>query len=418
MPKFCQFVGAILLLASPVAAEDWPQWRGPGRDGVSRESGLLQQWPEGGPQLAWLSRDAGLGYGGPAVVDGMIYLLGSRDKEEQLIVLDEKTGREAWSAALGAEYENRWGNGPRGTPTIAGDVVYVRGARGKLACFQRKTGQPQWAVDLQDFGGGIPNWGYAESPLVHQGKIVCTPGGDDGAIAALSAETGELLWQTKALTTEAHYASPIVVERNRGLEVVQLLQNALVGVDFESGSVNWQVPWPGRVAVIPTPLARGDSVYATSGYGVGSTLVRVGSDFDVSKVYDNKVMKNQHGGVIRVGDHVYGYSDGVGWACQNFATGDRVWREREALGKGAIGYADNRFYCIAEDSGEVALIAASPEGWKEHGRFTLKPQTQLRKEAGKIWTHPVIANGTLYLRDQELFFAFDVQAQSRTAAKP
>ncbi|MDC0936635.1 PQQ-like beta-propeller repeat protein [Pirellulales bacterium] len=418
MPKYCHLACAALLFVSPAFAEDWPQWRGPERDDLSQETGLLQDWPEGGPKLAWVSRDCGIGYGGPAIVDGRIYILGSRDNVEQLIVFDENNGKELWSAPLGAEYENHWGNGPRGTPTVVGGVVYALAARGKLTCLDRKTGQEIWSKEMQDFGGTIPNWGYTESPLVHRGRIICTPGGDDGAIAALNAKTGGLLWQTESLKTTAHYSSPIIVERSTGVEVVQLLQMALVGVDFESGNVNWQVPWPGRTAVIPTPIGSGDQVYASSGYGVGSMLVRVGpGDDDVSKVYENKVMKNQHGGVILLGDHLYGYSDGVGWVCQDLATGDRVWREREALGKGAIGYADNRFYCIAEDSGEVVLIAASHEGWEEHGRFTLSPQTELRKEAGKIWTHPVISNGKLYLRDQELFFAFDVAGRSRTAAK-
>ena len=128
-------------------------------------------------------------------------------------------------------------------------------------------------------------------------------------------------------------------------------------------------------------------------------------------------MKNHHGGAILVGDHVYGYSDGVGWVCQDFLTGERIWRERDALGKGAISYANGRFYCLAEDSGEVVLIEATIDGWKEQGRFTLSPQTEQRKEAGKIWTHPVIADGKLYLRDQELLFAFDIQGDRRAAAK-
>jgi len=224
-----------------------------------------------------------------------------------------------------------------------------------------------------------------------------------------------LLWQTEDLTDQAHYSSIVVKEHAGKTMGVQLLVSQLVGFDLEDGTVLWSAAWPGYMAVIPTPVFWEDCVYVTAGYGAGCMLVRVGEDFsaEAEVVYDNKLVTNQHGGVILLDDHIYGHSDNKGWTCQEVATGKRVWRERHALGKGAIAYADNRFYCLGEDTGDVVLIAAGTEGWKEHGRFTLNPQSELRLPKGRIWTHPVIADGRLYLRDQELLTCFDVRAKSQ-----
>jgi outer membrane protein assembly factor BamB len=267
-------------------------------------------------------------------------------------------------------------------------------------------------------GGEVPKWGYTESPLLYQDQVLCTPGGEQGAIAALNKFNGELIWQTKQLTETAHYASMILAKHNDKIQCIQLLPTHVTGVDVESGQVRWQVDWPGRIAVIPTPIYHDDHVFVTSGYGVGGMLLRLGEDdaegtpgTAVEEVYRNKIIKNHHGGAILIDGHLYGHSDKAGWICQNFSTGEVVWRERKALGKGAIAYADGHFYCLGEQDGDVALIEASPEGWKEHGHFTLDPQTTQRSDRGKIWTHPVICNGKLYLRDQELLFCFDVKEE-------
>jgi len=342
--------------------------------------------------------------------------MGARNGGEQLIALDAQTGKELWAAPIGEMLENNWGNGPRGTPTVDGDFIYALGAQGNLVCASASDGKVLWTKAMQDLGGKVPTWGYAESPLVHGDKVLCTPGGEQGAIAALDKKSGEPVWQSKELTSAAHYSSIVNGDRNQGPECVQLLHDQVVGFNPESGKVLWTTPWPGEVAVIPTPIVHGPYVYVTTSYGVGCMLVKVGDDNSVEKVYDNKVMKNKHGGVILLGDYLYGHSDDIGWVCQEFLTGKRVWRERDALGKGAIAYADGRFYCLGEDDGEVVLIDASPEGWKEHGRFKLDPQTDQRKEAGKIWTHPVICDGKLYLRDQNLLFCFDVREGAATTA--
>ena len=225
---------------------------------------------------------------------------------------------------------------------------------------------------------------------------------------ALDKMTGKLIWQAKEFRQAAQYASIVIAEHNGRRQYIQLTQSELVGIDSETGDVLWTTDWTGRTAVIPTPIFHDGHVYIASGYGVGCKLIRLGSDNSVEVVYENKVMKNHHGGVILIDDHVYGYSDGVGWTCQNFYTGERVWNEKRALGKGAVAFADGMLYCLEEKTGTVALIEASANGWKEHSRFVLGPQTDQRSPKGKVWTHPVISNGKLYLRDQEIVAAYDI----------
>jgi outer membrane protein assembly factor BamB len=387
---------------------DWPQWRGPDRSDVSRETGLLKSWPQGGPKRVWLFENAGNGYSGPAIVKGKLFTLGTRDGNEVLLILDANSGKEISATKIGAILDNGWGDGPRGTPTVDGDRVYAMSGPGDLVCLQIADGKILWQASMKDLGGKRPNWGYTESVLVDGQQVVCTPGGSKGAVAALDKMTGKVLWQSKEFTEPAHYSSIVPAQINGAPQYVQRTEKAVVGISPRDGKLLWETSFPGRTAVIPTPIVRGNQVYVTAGYGAGSKMVRIEPGNKVTTVYENKVMKNHHGGVILVGDHVYGYAD-PGWACQDFNTGELVWNERK-LGKGAVGYADGMLYCLEEGSGTVALVEASPKGWKEHGRFKLDPQTKIRSERGRIWTHPVISNGKLYLRDQDLIYCYDVKA--------
>jgi outer membrane protein assembly factor BamB len=412
-PSACRWFCSLLFLvmsAPSYADGPWPQWRGPNRDDLSTETGLIQEMPAGGPPKVWLFEKCGVGYSGPAIVGDKLYILAGREGNDQLLCLNATNGEELWAATLGPSLENDWGDGPRSTPTVDGEFIYCLTSQGSLVCVKAADSSVVWTKAMQDLGGKIPAWGYCESPLVMGDNVYCTPGEQQGAIAAFNKASGELVWQAKELPDPAHYSSIVPMRQDGKTVLVQLLFKELVGVDPVDGKLLWTVPFPGSVAVIPTPIVSSKRVYATAGYGAGCLMVKVnGTDPEI--VYENKNMTNHHGGVILVDGHVYGHSDGKGWVCQNFESGEIAWREREALGKGAIGYADGRFYCLSEDTGELALIAASAEGWEEHGRFTLEPQTKIRKEKGKIWTHPVIADGKLYLRDQDLLFCFDVTAK-------
>jgi outer membrane protein assembly factor BamB len=397
------------------AATDWPSWRGPDRDNRSPDTGLLKSWEKNGPPLVWTFDNAGKGYSSPAIVDGLLYLTGSRDGEVLLMCLDATTGKEKWSTPIGRDpekgYNTGWGAGTRGAATVGDGLVYAMTATGDLAAVQTSDGKVKWKKDLvKDYGGNIPDWGYSESPLLDNGKLLVTPGGKDGAIVALDAATGADLWRSKDLTDGAQYSSIIAADVDGKRQYIQLFMNTLAGVDAANGDLLWTSRWPaGRTAVIPTPIHHNGRVYITSGYGAGSKLVAITND-GAEDVWDNKVMKNHHGGVVLIDGHVYGFSDGGGVICQNFETGEMVWSERgEGIQKGAIHYADGMLYCLDEHEGSVFLIEASPEGYKEHGRFNLPRETELRRgTSGKVWTHPVVINGKLYLRDQDLLFCFDV----------
>lgn len=399
------------IITSTCTASDWPQWRGPDRTDVSNETGLLKSWPEGGPKRMWLFENAGLGYSGPAIVAGKLYTMGVRNDAEELMAVDANTGKELWSARIGELLKNNWGNGPRGTPAVDGDHVYALSGRGNLICASAADGKIVWQHTMQEFGGKVPQWGYTESVLIDGNKIVCTPGGDKGTIIALDKKTGALIWQSKELTDPAHYASIIAANHGGKRQFIQLTEKHVAGVSADDGKLLWSSDWPGRTAVIPTPIFHDGHVFVTAGYQAGCKLVKLSANNEASDVYSNKDMMNHHGGVILVNDHLYGHSDTAGWLCQNFKTGEKVWAEKGVLGKGAIAYADGMFYCLAENDGTVVLIEAAPKGWKEHGRLKLDPQTKQRAPQGRIWTHPVISGGRLYLRDQELLSCYDVKAK-------
>lgn len=403
---------AVFLASTPCSAADWPQWRGVNRDDISGETGLLKKWPEGGPKKVWAFEYAGLGYSGYSIVGGTLYTMGARDAVEYVIAVDTATGKEKWSVEAGPLYTNGWGDGPRCTPTVDGDMVYAIGGRGNLVCLKAADGKKVWETDLvSDLGGKLQSWGYTESPIIEGDLVVATPGGAEGTVAAFDKKTGKKKWQTKDWTDNAQYSSIIGVNLNGGRQLIQLTMQTLAGVDPKNGKLLWRSEFPGKTAVIPTPIFKDGQVFVAAGYGVGCKSVKVGAGNKVEELYANTDMVNHHGGVVLVGDHLYGYSDRGGWTCMELKSGEVVWQEKAALKKGAIHCADGMLYLLEEDSGTVVLIEATPKGWDEKGRFVIEPQTEQRNPKGKVWTHPVVANGRLYLRDQELLFSYDVSGK-------
>lgn len=404
---------AIVLPLTSVFSGDWPQWRGPNRDDNSTETGLLKTWPDGGPKLVWMNKDAGLGYSGYSIVGDTLYTMGSRDAVEYVIAIDAKTGKEKWSTEAGPLLTNGWGDGPRSTPTVSGDHVYALSGKGHLSCFSVGDGKQIWKTTMEELGGKVPGWGYTESVLVDGNLVICTPGGAQGSVAAFDKATGKKVWQTTDWTDPAQYSSVIAADHNGARQLIQLTMQSVGAVNAKDGSLLWKVPFPGKTAVIPTPIFSEGNVFVAAGYGVGAKLIKVGSGNKAEDMNPemNTNMINHHGGVVLVKGHLYGYSDKGGWTCLDFKTGTVKWQENAALKKGAIHYADGKLYLLEENTGTVALIDASPDGWKEHGRFTLTPQTTQRNPKGKVWTHPTVANGKLFLRDQELLFCFDVSGK-------
>jgi len=394
--------------ASESRGEDWPQWRGPGRDGICAETGLLKQWPSGGPRLVWKANGLGTGFATVSVVGDHIFTTGQSSESSSVVAINVGTGKLIWSAKLGRSSSPGGYSGPRSEPGVVDGSVYALGQSGELISVDIATGNEKWRKEyVKDFGGTEPQWGFSEAPLLDGDKIIITPGGRDGTLAALDRKTGAVLWRSKSWTDLAHYSSPIVAEIGGVRQYIQLTAESVAGVGAADGRLLWRAPRRGQTAVIPTPICHDGSVYVTSGYGVGCNLFKIAGNegkFSASQVYANKVMVNHHGGVIHVGDFVYGYSDGKGWTCQDFKSGEPRWQEKDKLGKGAILYADGNFYLREQDKGTVALIEADPKGYKEHGRFE-----QPSRSSEQAWPHLVISAGRLYLRDQDVLLCYDIK---------
>lgn len=410
-PCLCTaFVGiANLIFATP---GDWPQWRGPNHDDISTETGLLKDWPEGGPSLVWETKGLGEGYCSISIFGNHIYTAGDKEAESFVEALNLADGKPVWSARLGKAglVGTPAFAGPRATPTTDGQLVFAVSQWGDLVCLKGDSGKEIWRKDYtKDFGGAIPIWGYAESPLIDGEKVLVTPGGSQGAVVALNKQTGAVLWQSKEFTDDAQYSSLIIAELGGIRQYVQVSEANVAGIAATDGKLLWKAPRKGKI-VIDTPIYDNGLVYVTSAYSVGCNLFKVtpeSGQFSAEQVYANKVMANHHGGVIKLGDYVYGYSEGKGWTCQDLKSGEAKWQDKEKLGKGSLAYADGHLYLRKENGkGTVALIEASPEGYREHGRFD-----QPDRSDKNSWPHPVVAGGKLYLRDQDVLLCYDVKAK-------
>ena len=225
---------------------------------------------------------------------------------------------------------------------------------------------------------------------------------------ALDKKTGKQVWQSSDVKDEAHYSSIITEKINGSQQLIQLMEKRLIGLDAKDGKLLWEAEWYGRVAVIPTPVFHDGVVYITSGYGTGSGAFKIGKDNQVEQVYYNKVIKNHHGGTILVDGLMYGHSDKSGFVCQDFKTGEKVWSNKK-ISKGCVAFADGRFYFVQEKDGAVKLLDATKEGVEVKGEFVMGPQTKRRSRRGRIWVHPVISDGKMYLRDQEYIYCYDIK---------
>jgi len=432
--SFAWFLAAAVLSCRPAAAADdskasWPGWRGKDRSALTSETGLLKEWPKGGPKLLWTFDAAGYGYGEPAIVGEELYILGKDDQGEFIKRLN-LDGKELARAKLddGAnKYLTGWGGGPRSTPTVDGDLILALSSDGRLVCYDRSSLSEKWSKSLvKDLGSSTKVkpawWGYSESPLVDGDKVLVTPGGKN-CVVALNKNTGATIWMSTGVEDDQQYSSlvPMTVDGKK-MYVTQTMQN-LIGVDGESGKLLWKSNGiPRKTAVIPTAVISGNRVYATAGYGAGCECVdieRSGDSFTAKKVYANKNMQNHHGGVILLDGYVYGHSgmsSGNPWVCQKLADGEIASKlDGRKVGKGSIAYADGRFYLFEEKvGGACVLVDASPKEWSEHGRFKLPKNTSLQRgsqKSGLVWTHPVVVGGRLYLRDLDLLFCYDVKAK-------
>jgi outer membrane protein assembly factor BamB len=397
---------AVLCLASLGAvavAADWPQWRGPNRDGISKETGLRQQWPASGPGQIWKAQGLGEGYSSFAVVGNRLYTQGQQGNEEYVLAIDVTGGKQIWKTPTSRRADNDKGNGPRGTPTVDGNRVYAIAAEGVLVCLDAATGKQIWSVDfVRGFGGRVPEWLYSESPLVEGDNVIVVPGGSGAAIVALNKNTGAVVWKTQS--DAAGYSSVIPFDAGgvRGLTV--LTARAAVGVNAKNGELLWRYEKvANRVANIATPIVSQDHVFVSTDYGTGAALLKLSADggsVKASEIYFTREMRNHYTTSVLVDGTLYGFSSAI-LTAMNFLTGQVKWRDR-SVGKGNCIYADQRLYCLGEE-GIMGLIEPSPAAYKEVSRF------QVPTGVYPTWTPPVVANGRLYLRQQDNLYAFDIK---------
>jgi outer membrane protein assembly factor BamB len=397
--------GLLLCLPAVVsnrAFDDWPQWRGANRDGISTEKGLLKDWPQAGPPLAWRANGAGEGYSSFAVSQGRLYTLGARGDTEYVIAYDAASGKRLWESAHGRRFNNDRGDGPRATPTIEGDRLYAFGASGDLSLMETATGKVLWSVNvLKQYRGSNITWGLSESPLVLSDRILVQAG---GTIVALKKTDGSLIWKTQA--DEAGYSSAVMHKAGDISEAIFFTSARALGVDVNSGRQLWSY---GQVANgtanIATPIVRGNRVFLSSAYGTGGALLELtpsGNSVQAKEVYFTRKMMNHHATSVLVGDYLYGFDNAI-LTAMKFDTGEVAWQNR-SVGKGSLIFADDRLYLYSE-GGVVGLAEASPTGYREHGRF------QLATGRLPTWSHPVVSGGRLFLRDQDNLYAYDVRAK-------
>jgi outer membrane protein assembly factor BamB len=394
---------AIAAGATLVAA-DWPQWQGPERTRISKETGLLKQWPASGPALLWTATGLGNGYGSMAVAGERVFVQGTRGGNSIVVALNRADGKEVWSKALGRSVDDDRGPGPRGTPTVDGDRLYVLTENGDLASL-KTDGTAVWQRNiLKEFGGRQLRWLISESPLIDGAHVVVSPGGSGAGMVKLDKLTGKTVWTAKELSDSAGYSSPIVADVQGVRTYMTFTADAGVGVRASDGKLMWTYDKvANRVANIATPIFSDNKVFFTSAYDTGGALLSLTAQngtVSAQEVYFTRQMKNHHGGVVLVDGYLYGYDDSI-LTCLEFATGKRMWRDR-SVGKGSVAYADGHLY-IQSENNVLGLAEATSSGYVEKGRF------QIPDKGLPSWAHPVISGGRLYVRNQDYLAAYDIK---------
>lgn len=409
------FLWPILLLSlNAFSAEpSWPCYHGPRRDNKSEETGLLKEWPKAGPKLLWKTTGIGHGYSAVAATDGRIFTAGMLDEKTHVVAVDlngkilwKRVNGASWKASAQQSYALPY-DGARGTPTVDGDTVYHLSEMGGLTAFDVSNGNERWKLNVTEaFQGERQKYGLCDSVLIHGDHLICSPGGAKGYTVALDKKKGRIVWANTEISDPVGYCSPVVAEID-GVEQVLLLSSKRVfALQRDNGKLLWQHPCINQRHNNATDvIVRDGLVFVSSGYGGGSSLLKptrqADDGFEVTEVWKTDLMDNHHGGVVLVGDHLFGsghYSRG--WFCLEFKTGKKRWQER---GKGSLTYADGKLYCL-EEKGTLNLIDASATKWNATGSFTVPDGGR-----GPHWAHPVVCGGRLYVRHSETLFAYQLR---------
>lgn len=417
-------LAAAFLVTSAATAADWPRWRGPNNDGVCTETGLLKTWPTGGPPKLWTATNLGIGFGTPSIADGKIFGMGTRDGKDIVWAIKEAGGAELWATPIDDPRKTNQNNGPSGTPTFHKGKLYAVSSKGALVCLDAASGKKVWEKSYtKDFGGSVESWGYCESVLVDGDKLICTPGGTKSAVVALKPDTGDVIWRAEVPNVGGAfgYSSPVKATVGGVPMYIALLGkgSGVVGVHARTGKLLWRYEKvANKTANIPTVIVKDDLVWCSTGYrDGGAALVKLAAEGTEKvtatevKYYPSSEIQNHHGGMVLVGDHVFfGSPHGQGHpVCVDFKTGEIKWKETRGAaggnGSAAVLYADGLLY-FRYQSGKMVLIKPNPEKLDVVSSFDLP-----EKSNQPSWPHPVIANGKMYIRDQEKLHCFDVKAK-------
>lgn len=406
--------GAALLLSlgtPPGLADEWPGYLGSGRDGLSAESGLLTEWPEGGPAVLWRV-PLGIGFSSVAVAGGRAFTMLAEDGQEWVAAFDALSGEALWRSPVGRSRSDSQGGGPRATPTIDGGSVFALGAFGNLYSLDAETGRTLWQHDLRkEFGADVPNWGVASSPLVEGDKVIVPGGGGKNrAFLAFDGTSGELVWSSgRALPA---YASPIAATIGGVRQIVFFIAAGLVGVAAEDGRQLWSAPWATSYDVnAATPLFVPKSgLFVSSGYDTGAALLQIvveEGEFRAYQLWRNRSLRNTWSTSVRVGQYLYGF-DGSILKCLDILTGEVQWRGR-AGPEGTLIFADGRLIVLSGD-GTLRLVEASP------GAFRSSAESRISNE--RTWAAPALADGVLYVRAWKELVALRVGRAPESAPVP
>jgi outer membrane protein assembly factor BamB len=405
------------LLPSLTVAADWANWRGPNRDGQSTETGLATQWPRAGPRMLWRIDSAGEGYGAPAVAGGRVFLVANVGLADEFVrAFSVEDGKQLWStriSAVGNPDQAPSYPAARSTPVLDDGLLYVFSSDGVLVCLDPASGKIRWQKNTRkDFVGEPGKWAYAESPLLDGNRVVVTPGGAQATMLALNKKTGAVIWKTAIPGGEASgYASAVIATAGGKKHYVQFLAKGTVGVDAATGKLLWRYDETSKgPANIPTPLAHGEYIYSTARSLTVGALVKLKPSADgvtAEQVYFERGLPSAIGGVVRHGDFLYG-TTGEGLVAAEFATGKIRWKN-ESVGPASLLAANGHLYLHGED-GDVALVEAAPDAYREKGRFTPPgPPAHPRGAREKSWAYPVLADGRLYIRDHAVVWCYDVR---------
>jgi len=416
MKRFYLILLFVLILSQQIFAQSISQWRGPDRNGVFPETGLLKSWPENGPELLWSNDSLDKGFSSVSVTDREIYVTGRADSAEYLTALD-LDGNRLWRLQYGLGVRRTYTE-TRCTPTVEGARIYLISGRGEVVCVNGRQKKIQWSVPaLEKFQGRYWEWEIAESPLLVDDKVIYTPGGPKTTMVALNKHTGETVWQTQSLNDTSAFVSPILIEYENKKIIVNVMINHIFAVDAHDGRILWKVrysdiqpptfhPWAPKNNCV-TPLYHDGYLFITSGYdhvGVMFKLLKGGTA--IQQIWVNSTLDCHHGQVVRVGNYIYGsnWTDNANgnWCCVDWNTGETMW-EKEWFCKGSISTADGLLYCYEERRGNLALVEPTPDDFKIISSF------RIRQGRGPHWTQPVINKGVLYIRHGKVLMAYDIK---------